>query len=476
MWPSKINISPAYIIDKLRKPGMASTLIRGSSIVFVSQGIGAALGFVLQVCLARWMGASEYGFYTYIMALAILGGMFSGLGFGPGLLRFVPEYKTIDDEPRLKGVLQGSLGATMAVSITVAILATVIITWLASQNTPEYVPVFATAIWQQIQNNTQHVPSIIVGFWVVPFLTINTLSMSMLRGIRKMTAAYVPSQVLRPALILIGAFSIFTFQQQQSLRSVYVLVATIISLIIVELVAGWQIHKHLPMGKPTVKAAYELRGWLRVSLPLLLIGGFVKIIKQTDIVMIGIFLTSADVGFYNAAVKTANLASFALSSVTGIAAPMIAATYAKGDAKELQKLMTRITQLVLIPSSLMTVGVILFSRIILGTFGQEFLQAQWVLITLAIAQFIRATTGPVGYLLDLTGHQDESARVRATSAALNIGLNLIGIHFFGIVGASVATAISIIIEKMWVDFLVKKYIKVNGSLFSQLRSVVTKQD
>ncbi|MEB3212353.1 MAG: polysaccharide biosynthesis C-terminal domain-containing protein, partial [Leptolyngbyaceae bacterium] len=117
---------------------------------------------------------------------------------------------------------------------------------------------------------------------------------------------------------------------------------------------------------------------------------------------------------------------------------------------------------------------------VLGTFGEDFLQAQAALIVLTIAQFIRATTGPVGYLLELTGHQDESARVRGVSSTLNIFLNLIGIHLFhqmlgnGILGAAVATAISIVVERIWIDALVRKYIKVNGSLFSQVRSVFQK--
>lgn len=453
MKAGKSNFSPRHIINKLRKPGMVSTLVRGSGIVFISQGIGAGLGFILQVCLARWMGASEYGFYTYVMAWAILGGMLTALGFGPGLLRFVPEYKTRKDDSRLKGVLQGSLGVAIATGVSVASIASLVIWWLSTQR------------------DIDQMTAIIFGFWVVPFLTVNTLSMNMLRGIRKMTAAYVPSQIFRPAVILLVAFVVFASQGYQSLNSASVLAATIVALIVVELFAGWQIHKHLPIGDSSVKATYEIRGWLRVSLPLLLIGGFVKIIKQTDVLMIGLFLTSADVGFYNAAVKTANLASFALSSVNGIAAPMIASTYVEDDPVKLQKLMTRITQLVLIPSSLMTIGVILLSGSILGTFGEEFLQAQGVLIVLAIAQFIRATTGPVGHLLELTGHQDESARVRAISAFLNIVLNLIGIHLFGIVGAAIATALSIVFEKVWIDLLVKKYIKVNGSLFSQIKAL-----
>ncbi|MEB3212601.1 MAG: oligosaccharide flippase family protein, partial [Leptolyngbyaceae bacterium] len=257
MMTDKKQWSIKSIIGKLRKPGMVSTLVRGSGVVFISKGLGVGFGFFLQLLLARWMGASQYGFYVYILSWATLGAMIAGLGFGSGLLRFVPEYKTIQDESRLKGVLQGSLGISILASVAIALIATGVV------------------LWHSTQNPIENLPAIILGIWVIPFLTINTLSMSMLRGIRKMTAAYIPSQVLRPAIILLGAFVVFSNQQNQSLDSAFVLAMTIVALVVVELFAGWQIHKHLPIGTSSIKATYELRSWLRVSFPLLMIGGFV---------------------------------------------------------------------------------------------------------------------------------------------------------------------------------------------------------
>src|SRR5699024_7122198 len=40
---------------------------------------------------------------------------------------------------------------------------------------------------------------------------------------------------------------------------------------------------------------YKLREWLKVSLPLLLISGFMTILNRTDVIMLGIFSTKAQV-------------------------------------------------------------------------------------------------------------------------------------------------------------------------------------
>src|SRR3954452_15342628 len=43
-------------------------LARGASVAFLLQGLGAGLAFAMQVLLGRWMGASDYGTYSFTVA------------------------------------------------------------------------------------------------------------------------------------------------------------------------------------------------------------------------------------------------------------------------------------------------------------------------------------------------------------------------------------------------------------------------
>jgi O-antigen/teichoic acid export membrane protein len=69
-------------------------------------------------------------------------------------------------------------------------------------------------------------------------------------------------------------------------------------------------------------------------------------------------------------------------------------------------------------------------------------------------------------MLDLTGHQDQSARVRSCTAVINIILNFVLIPKFGIMGAAIATSTAVILDNLVIYFLAVKYIGVHSSIFS----------
>ena len=68
----------------------------------------------------------------------------------------------------------------------------------------------------------------------------------------------------------------------------------------------------------------------------------------------------------------------------------------------------------------------------------------------------------------VTGHHDVSARVLGWSALLNVVLNALLIPPFGIMGAAVATAITSVIWKTWLERLARSRIGIRTSLVSAL--------
>jgi O-antigen/teichoic acid export membrane protein len=439
------------ILGKLRKEGIMASLMRGAGTVFLIQVIGSAVGYSSQVALARWMGVSQYGLYTYIMSLASLSSTLPLLGLRGAVVRFIPEYRTKEDSARLQGVIRASWGLALGASILLALLGT------------------GVALVINVQHPLENLVSILLGIWLMPLVTLIQLSMSMLQAFRRMTAAFAPMKVVRPALIIVGAFGVFLWQGRQLLSSITVLWITLGVFLTILLRLVWMLRQDLIFPHKEAPPIYEIPQLMRVALPLLLVTAFTSFLHQADIVMIGALVGTKSVGLYNAAVRTAGLAGFVLTAVTGIAAPMISATYAEHNPAKLQRLMTRVNQLLLLPSLAITLGILVMAKPILSVFGPEFISMQWVLITLTIAQFIRATAGPTGLLLELTGFQNDSARIRGGTAALNITLNLIGIYWLGALGAALATTISTLVEKVCLDWLVAKRIQINASLFSYLR-------
>lgn len=451
--------SLAQIIEKIKQPGLIASFIKKAGIVFVIQVIGSALSYILQVFLARVMGHGEYGLYTYILAWVTIGAIFCNLGLPGAILRFVPKYITQGDWGRFQGVIRGASKFTFAVSIVGALLGTIL--------------AFSLHAYGRLEN-FNFIP-VLLGIWTLPLIALENIQRSLFRGCRQMVSAYGPSNVLRPLLLMVIAAAIFVWQGKP-LSSKTLFIITLASYVILISTQQILIHNRLLTQGKLEQPIYELRSWLRVSLPLLLIVGSVIILYQTDVLMIGALLEPTQVGLYNAATKTSNLTTFVYTAVEAIAAPTISSLYVAGDRHQMQKVVTTMANLVFWPTIAVTLFIVIFSNQILGMFGSEFVVARSSLIILMLGQLVNATTGPVGYLLDLTGHQDQSARVRFCTAFLNIVLNLIFIPLFGIMGAAMATAIAVIIDNTVIYFLAVKYVGVHASIFSlfTLRSVKNK--
>ena len=88
----------------------------------------------------------------------------------------------------------------------------------------------------------------------------------------------------------------------------------------------------------------------------------------------------------------------------------------------------------------------LFGYVVLGIFVSDFTAGYVALLVLLAGQLINAVSGPVGYVMTMTGHQHRAARIIGVCAFVNIVLNAMLIPLFGMSGAASATAIT---TAMW---------------------------
>lgn len=84
---------------------------------------------------------------------------------------------------------------------------------------------------------------------------------------------------------------------------------------------------------------------------------------------------------------------------------------------------------------------------------------------LAFGILARASIGPVETLLTVAGHQKSCAAAFALAVIVNIGLNVILIPRFGLVGAASATAIAMIVETITVTAMVRWHFGFLATVF-----------
>jgi O-antigen/teichoic acid export membrane protein len=172
--------------------------------------------------------------------------------------------------------------------------------------------------------------------------------------------------------------------------------------------------------------------------------------------MLGSMLGLETVGIYNVAVGGATLITFILVVVNMPLAPIVAELYTSGNRVRLQRVVTMSARVVLLGSLPIAIGLIFFGDWFLLIFGKEFAVGFSALIILSVGEMVNASMGSVALLLNMTGNERDVAKGIGIAAALNIVLNAILIPIWGLIGAAVATTISMAIWNIFMAVLVYK--------------------
>jgi O-antigen/teichoic acid export membrane protein len=167
------------------------------------------------------------------------------------------------------------------------------------------------------------------------------------------------------------------------------------------------------------------------------------LLLRIDILMVGYFLPSSDVGIYRSASQTALLLLIFLISFNNIFAPMIADIISKGDRERMRQLFKTVTRWGFALSLPLFLVVGINAKNLLRIFGSDFTEGWLPLIILAAGQLIHAAAGGVVYMLVMSGHQYQKLIGDFAIVVINLVLNIILIPRWGLTGAAVATSVSI---------------------------------
>jgi O-antigen/teichoic acid export membrane protein len=240
--------------------------------------------------------------------------------------------------------------------------------------------------------------------------------------------------------------------------------ATIALLIVVYL-----LRQICPQPAKEAVSTYHTSTWLRSALPLMLIGGMNTINHRCDTLMLGAMVGTEAVGIYTVANRGAQLILFIQTAVNAVLMPTIASLYASGNMLRLQRVITKSTRLVLVVSLSCAVILVVFGRAFLSLFGAEFRQGYTVLVILSLGMFLNAAAGAVNILLHMTRYERDAAVSVGASAVLNVLLNAVFIPRWGVEGAALATATSMIIRNLAMALWVHKKLGIHSSALGSIR-------
>jgi O-antigen/teichoic acid export membrane protein len=421
-----------------RGDGLRARLIRGG---LGSAGIQAAnrvLGLAMGVVLARTLGAEGYGVYAYAFSIMSLLMVAAEAGVPTLLMREAAASEGRGEWGHLRGILRRAGQFVALASTTISLLGLLVVWWQSESLTPAVL--YTTTLM----------------LLVLPLSAgAKTLAHAMM-GLHRVVIGQAVDMLLRPVLVLGLVGTVFLlwpeWQQPQVAMAAQLLAALVV------LIVGWLVLRRLtPAPARTARPVYQTRAWLRSALPFTLIGGALVVSHQTDIIMLGWFAPSSEVGAYRVATQGALLVAFSLQVANASFSPNFAHFYARQDFSRLQNMVMASARVIMVVSLPLVLVFLLWGDVLAAyIFGHEFEQSYHALAILSVGQFLAGGFGCIGVLMSMSGRERILAKGLWTSSVLNVFLNLILVPLYSGMGAAIATSVSWLILHVFLFISVKR--------------------
>jgi O-antigen/teichoic acid export membrane protein len=215
------------------------------------------------------------------------------------------------------------------------------------------------------------------------------------------------------------------------------------------------LNRRLAHAVPPGPKTYEVKTWLSISLPTLIVEGFYLLLTNVDIILLQHFRSPDDVAVYYAAAKTLMLISFVHFAVSAAVGHRFSEYHVTKDHNRLKDILTDSIRWTFWASLAASIVILAMGRPLLSLFGLHFIDGFNLMLILVVGLMARASVGPAERLLNMLGEQRACAAVYATAFVLNMVLCIVLIPRLGVDGAAVATSTALIVESILL-FLVTK--------------------
>lgn len=394
-----------------------------SSLKLLTGKLGAAIvQFVGIVYFARVLGATPLGIFFLFQAL--LGILSIPADFG---LRGAVNKRISEGEYRgafLSSVLLLKAGAVLVIGTAVLIMSPFINKYVGAE-----VAVYLAA--------------------AIAIRESGRLSIAVLRG--EFRVGETAELRFTKQVVWVGVGAVLATYGFGAMALIYGLLLALIVM------SAWGWHKtSVSPGVPTIKHGRSLLAfgkYIFVSS----VGGYVY--SWMDVAIIGLFLTQAHVGAYEAAWRVTSIILLLSQAIATTIFPQVSQWEAEDAKKKIESVVNRAITPPLYLAIPAFVGILVLSHEILGLiFSSEFTVASLVLIVLAGEKVFQSFHLILGRSLQAINRPDLAAVSGIATILLNLVLNVVLVIEFGIVGAAVATAISFVFNTLLNTYYLSQYI------------------
>ncbi len=388
--------------------GIVTRVARNTILLSASSLVGALASFLLAILVARYLGASEFGDYSFVFAFIAIFDIFFDVGISVLAIREVARKR---DE--MAQFFRGALAAKL-VATGLSFIALLGILLLA-----KYPPELTLAM-------------LAIGIAYV-LLSFARFFLAFFKAVELMQYDAYLNAFERVGILAIVWFLTTLHAGLLAIMSAFLFVA-----IAKLLVSGLLLVKHF--GKfgwpPDFKLSPKI---LRLALPFGLTTMFTVAYFNVDLLLLAWMKTSEDVGFYNVAYRFVYAVAFIPSMFMVALFPVLSRLH-DSSTDTLKFVFEKALKYVFVLALPTAVGgMILAPRIIRFFYGEEYMPAAPALQVLAWAGGVIFISVLSSTILSAMNKQKLNAALALANLVINVALDVMLIPIYGISGAAAAT-------------------------------------
>lgn len=397
------------------------SVFKGGSISFLGTIISKGFTLLYRVLIGNFLGPANYGLVSLAISIFSVAENVSALSIPQGVHNYVAKYKSEPQKAR------GTIISGMILVFTPSILSALTL-WI-----------FAGEI-AQLFGDPGAAPLVKMIAIVLPIRIYGNIFVKISVGFKHIGYEVISERIWSSIvqIVLTGAFIWLGYNY------VGAAAAYLIGMGSAAFVALYLAFKSFPQFFRIDKGInYNFNELFHHSWPLMAAGMFGIINGHIDTFMIQYFLGSEQLGIYQAAYPLAMLLTISSGIFDGIFHSNASELLGNGKEKEVKNLYKTVTKWISFPAIPLFSILLIFPQAPLLLFGSEFTAGANALRVLSIGLLISTITGPMTNIYQIFDRTRINMVKSGVLAISNILLNTFLVPSIGIIGAAIATTVSL---------------------------------
>ena len=413
-----------YNIKKIISELSNNELVSKSVRVLLLRVLGVLLFFSTTLFITNFFDPETVGKYDFTRSTLIILGGLSVIGMNQSIIYYSGYLVSNNAFNHLKQLYTKMIIIIFCISLTLGLLFILI--------NDDFINSFFD---KQVSN------LILKAVATIFFYGLTMLNIDVFRAINKIYISELYRNVFRFVFFFLAVIGVYYTNNSNWLVDVFLLNFLLLAIVSTSVLLFY--FNKINLNDSTFHFSYKTI--IKRSWPMAISTIALVLMQSVDVILLGKFTDFETVAYYSAAIKLTTIISLVLTSVNAVFAPKIAELYSNKDFLNLNLNLKKATRLIFILTIPGIVLLAVFSTVFLSFFGEGYMQAKNALIILLLGQTVNALCGSVGVYMNMTGKQNTLQIILIISFLLNLVLNWLLIPLYGMIGAAIATSISMVL-------------------------------